>query len=154
MKVYLSRDEYNNNITPTYCRDDEFSLDDDVTLRFSEPNFGQLIIEGDPLKVIAILQDIALAKSKQRFWSGGSKLNQEEVIWELTRNLSVVFDRQAQEHLARIKVSDECKLYQIVCRITSCALRDGQRTVSKDYLDSLPLARLIEQQTEAEQDAP
>lgn len=150
MKVYLSRDEYNNNVTPTYCRDDEFALDDDVTLRFSEPNFGQLIIEGDPLKVLAILQDIALEKTKHRFWQNGAKVDKEEVIWILTRNISVVFDVQARRQLAKALVGSEEELYRSVCEIASRALREGRTTVDKGYVDMVLSERRAKQEANAE----
>ena len=134
MKVYLSRDEYNNNVTPTYTRDDEFALDDDVTLTFSEPNYGQLIIHGDSFKVMAILQDIALEKSKHQFWEEGARLGNEDVIWRLTRNVSVVFDVSAQTYLAACKFTSDDNIYQTICRIASRALREGKSSVSKDYI--------------------
>lgn len=137
MKVYLSRDEYNNNITPSFSRDDEFALDSDATLTFSEPNYGQLIIQGDAFKVISILQDIAVEKSKHQFWEDGKRLENEKIIWHLTRNVSVIFDVQAGEYLATCKFNNEEHIYRTICRIASRALREGRTSVDKDYLINL-----------------
>lgn len=136
MKVYLSRDEYNNNVTPSYARDDEFSLDDDVSLTFSEPNFGQLIIEGEPFKVMAILQDIAVEKSNHLFWENGAQLGKEDIVFRLTHRVSVVFDVQSRKHLAAHYTTEQ-RLYRTICKIASIALREGKKSVSTEYIVSL-----------------
>ncbi len=137
MKVYLSHDEYNNNITPSYIRDDEFALDDQVTLTFSGSNSGQLIIQGDAFRVMAILRDIALEKSTRQFRDTDARPEQEEIIYRMTRGFSIVFSCAAREYLASCSFTGKQHLYRTLCGIASRALRTGKTSVEPDFLAQL-----------------
>lgn len=157
MKVHLSKDEYNNNITPTYFlqKKEGIAIDGHTKFQFTEPNYGDLTIEGDAYDVQIISEDISLPKLEARKSyreNLADENDRNKIIEEINNRIEFKLDPDAIEFLAKKGFKNRRQLIRLIYRLASHVYYDLQSTslkkfaepkITREYLEILDRENLL-----------
>lgn len=149
MKVHLSKDEYNNNITPTYFlqKKEGIAIDGRTKFHFTEPNYGDLSIEGDAYDVQVILEDISLSKVERKSYKEdlADENDRKKIIEEINNRIEFKLDTNAVEFLATKSFKNRRQLIRLIYRLASHVYYDLQSNLLKKFSEPIITKKYLEE---------